>query len=368
MYRRPRRRRYIVWLAALLAVALVGAAGYGIYKLFTGTPNLDKGAVLLPTPDKESVFPWKDGVLCVYKKTLICNDLKGDSQWGNGATLPAENMKACREGDLSVAWGGNFLVLIDKDGIVKNTMELKGEVVMAVPGVTNYAAVIKEENQHRLRIYSVKDSSQVDEALFPYASVLGMGFFGEKSSQLWTLAVDSHGTQPVTKLNTYYPGKATTGEITLRNEVGYAAVLEDKQIYIVGTHTLSQWEYANEKDNKLIYGWNLQDVLVEGGGKVSFLFSPASNNESGQISSLWYINTSGVQYRIPLPVGCIKAMLKENGRICVATVRGVYSMARDGKGSRFYPLGNTVESIPAVVPGKAFVIFAGHRNYLVMMP
>lgn len=368
MYRRPRRRPYIGWLAAILAVALLGAAGFGIYKLITGTPNLDKDAVLLSTPDKEGVFPWKDGVLCVYGKRLVCNDLKGDSMWGNGVDLPAENMKACRVGDYTVAWGGDVLVVIDKAGVEKLVQTMKGEVVMAVPGVTNFAAIIKEEDQHRLRIFSMKDGSDVDEALYPFASVLGMGYFGDKASQLWVLAVDSHGTQPVTKLYIYYPGKKSTGEITLRDEVGYAAVLQEKETYIVGTHTLSYWEHASEsKPSKLIYGWNLQDMLVEG-NNVAFLFSPASSNESGQISSLWYVNTSGLDYRIPLPVGCIRAMLKDNGRICVATARGVYSMAQNGKGSRFYPMANTVESISGIIPGKAFVNYVNHRNYLVMMP
>lgn len=365
MYRRPRKKLHLGWLAALLAVAILGAAGYGVYHWIAGTPELDRDAMLLPTPKKDGVFPWEGGVLCVYDNKLICNALNKDAPlWTTD--LPVNNMKARKSGDLTVAWGGSTVVLFDKDGIGKGIVDTPGEVVMAVPGVSTYAAIVKEENQHRLRIYSVKDNSAVDEVLFPYASVLGMGYFGEKSSQLWVLTVDSHGTEPVTRLTTYSPGKKSTGEIQLRNEIGYSAVPLGKLTWLVGTHTLTAWEPAGETKSKLVYGWNLQDMLVDGNGNVSFLFSPAGAGD--QLSSLWYMNSDGTEYRFPLPAGCVKAMLKENGKICAVTEKGVYSMARNGTGSRFYPLANAVESIPAVVPGKAFVIYTSHRNYLIDMP
>jgi hypothetical protein len=282
--------------------------------------------------------------------------------------LPTTGMKAARVGNLTVAWGGKYVLVIDENGIVKETKTTSGDVVLATPGISNYAVVTKEENQHRLWIYSVKDNKQVDEELFPYESVLGMGFFGDNLSQLWTLAVDSHGTQPMTKLTTYYPGKATTGEITLNNEVGYTALLQDKMTYIIGTHTLTTWEHTSDKkDSTLIYGWNLQDMLVED-NRISFLLSPSGSNSSGQISALWYINTSGQSYRIPLPAGCFKAMLKAHGGICVSTAYGIYSMDINGANSRLYPISTGVDSILAVVPGKAFVYQFQHRNYLINMP
>lgn len=367
MYRRPRRKPYIGWLAALLAVALVGFAVFGIVKLISGTPNLDRGAVHLPASDPNGIFAWDGGVLCIDQNTLICTDMTGKLLWQT--KLPANNMKAARVGNLTTVWGGSYVLVIDESGNLKPMPSITGDIVLATPGINYYAVVTKEENQHRLRLYTVKDGKQIDEELFPFESVLGMGFFGDNLNQLWTLAVDSHGTQPVTKLTTYYPGKVTSGELTLPNEIGYAAFLQDKMAYIVGTHTLTTWDHVSDKmPSKLIYGWNLQDVLIEAGGKISFLFSPAGADASGQISALWYINTSGGEYRIPLPAGCFKAMLRDRGRICVATRNGVWSMAQNGTDSRFYPIGRTVESIPAVIPGKAFVMQEQHRNYLVAMP
>ncbi len=368
MYRRPRKKVHLGWLVTILALVLLAGIGYGVYQLIVGTPELDSNAFLLPTPNKDGVYPWSNGVLSVYDNKLICNELNRDAPLWT-IDLPANNMKARKEGDYAVAWGGNNTVLIDKDGISRGVKaEPEGtEVVLAVPGASTFAVIIREEGQHRLRVYSAKDLSQVDEIRFPYASVLGVGYFGDKASQLWVLTVDSHGTEPVTRLTTYTPGKKYTGEITLRNEIGYAAVLQKDLTYLVGTHTQTVWEHGGETEpRKLVYGWNLQDALVGANGKVTFLFSPAG--AAGQLSSLWYVNSDGTEYRFPLPAGCTKAMLKENGRICAVSANGVYSFAANGTSSRFYPLANTVESISAVVPGKAFVIYSNHRNYLMNLP
>lgn len=370
MYRRPRRRPYIGWLAALLAVAVVAGLVYGLVRVLGAAPDLDKTAILLPTPDPEGVFPWEDGVLCIRgpQPTIICCDLKGTSLWPTPTPLPANNMKAARFGDMTTVWGDKQVLVLDEQGIVKWRLPTAGDVVIASPGVNYYAVVTKEENQHRLRLYSMKDGSQAQEILFPYEIVLGVGFFGD-GNQLWVLSADSHGTQPVTKLRTYSPGKmqTQTGEITLNNEIGYSTVLSDKMIYIVGTHNLTTWEHSSdETDSKLVYGWTLLDSLVEDNGKIGFLFAPTGG--SGQISALWYISTSGEQYRVPLPVGCFSAMLKDRGKICVASHNGIWSMAPNGSGSRFYPVGNGIDSIPAVVPGKALVVQQSHRNYLVAMP
>ena len=353
----------------LLALAILAGAGYGIYRFVTRTPNLDSGAVLLPGSDNDgAVFPWADGVLCVDKRQLICTNTKGESLWHT--ELPEENMKAARQGDLTAAWGGTVVVIIDAQGQVVRTQTTTGDVVTVAPGKTQYAVVTREENQHRMRLYTVKDGTQVDEELFPYQSVIGVGFYGTDLIRLWTLSIDSHGTTPVTRLMTYYPGKTTTGEQTMNDEVGYLALLEDKATYLVGTHTLTTWQQpGGKKESKLIYGWNLQDMLEEPNGRVSFLFAPSGGEDAAdQISMLWYINSAGDEYRIPLPAGCIRAMLKANNRLCVVTRNGVYSMNLNGSGSRFYPVSFTVESIPAVVPGKALVAQGQHRNYLIPMP
>lgn len=365
MYRRPRRRPYIGWIIAILAVAALGAGIYGIVKWIGGTPTLDRNAVHLPNSDPSGVFAWENGMLFVDGRQLSCQELSGDKSWST--PLPETGMKAARVGDITVAWGGKSVVVVDGKGDQKPMPQLNGEVVMAAPGLKYYAVVTKEENQHRLSIYNVKDASFVDGDLFPYQSVLGMGFFGKNLNQIWTLVVDSHGTEPVTKLKTLYPGKATSGELVLNNEIGYAAYLEEKTKYLVGTHRLM--EYTSDKtESKLIYGWNLQDMLTESNGTVSFLFAPATAGSAGQISALWYINTGGDEYRVPLPAGCTKAMLKQSGRLCAVTANGVWAMAKDGSGSRFYPIGRTVESIAAVIPGKAFVMVEQHRNYLIQMP
>jgi hypothetical protein len=373
VYRRPRRRPWRGWLAAIVAAAVLGLAAFGLVKLLSSAPNLDRDAVMLPTSDPNGVFSWKNGVLCVEGSKLYCMDLtKSNDPWQTD--LPVDNMKAARSGDYIVAWGGKQVVLIDANGTVKYRLGTNGDVVLAAPGLTTYAVATKEEGQHRLRFYSIKDGSPMDELPFSYENVMGMGYFGDKMNQIWILTVDSNSTHPVTKLTLYVPGKNSTGKtigsISLTDELAYAAFIESKMTYVVSTHTLTNWENTSTKSgSKLIYGWTLQDALEDGNGRVSFLFAPSGGGEtSGQISALWYISSTGAEYRIPLPAGCIRAMLKSNGRICVVTKNGVYSMAQNGSGSRFYPISSEIDSIPAVVPGQAIVVQENHKNFLLNMP
>ena len=358
------------WLLVLGALAVVGGVVFGMIKLFTSTPNLTKSAVLLPGGDTagKQVFPWADGVLSITKdRQLICCDMKGVTQWT--IQVPADNMKASRRGKLTAVWGGKVVQIIDETGISLVTKNMQGEVIDVAVGETQYAVITKEEDQHRLYLYNLKSDEVVDGDNFPSQSVMGLGFYGKGMENLWTLALDSHGTVPVTRLTTYYPGKLTTGTITLNDEVGYTVVLAGNSIYVVGTHSLTDWQNGEKKSSRLVYGWNLQDSYTFPSGKTGFLFSPSGGQEaSTQISMLWYIDSTGTEYRVPLPPGCIKAMIKSSGKLCVATRNGAYLMDLDGTNRRFYPLNFNVDSVPAVVSGSAFVAQSTHRNYLIPMP
>ena len=367
MYRVPRKKPYIGWLAALLAVALVSLAIFGIVKLFSGTPDYAKTAILLPG-NNPSVFPFKDGVLCIDGRQLVCSGLKGQTLYT--ANLPADGMKACRQGSLTAVWGGKVVEIIDEYGASIKLLPTAGDVVTVALGMTQFAVVTTEEGQPRMRLYNLTKNEPFDEVFFTDERVIGVGFYGDKLSQLWTLFIDSHGTQPVTKLYTYYPGRSSTGSIEINDEVCYLASLSDKSIYTLGTHSLTVWDQAGDKkSSKMVFGWNLQDMLVEDNGRVTFLLSPSGGSEDQQqISALWYICSDGSEYKLPLPAGCIKAMIKDNQRLVVISHNGVYSMAADGANSRFYPVGFTIDSVADVVPGKAFVAQSKHRSYLLPMP
>lgn len=160
MYRRPRRRPYVGWIIAILVVAALGAGIYGIVKWIGGTPTLDKNAVHLPNSDPSGVFAWDNGMLFVDGRKLICQGLNKADDWKTD--LPETGMKAARVGKITVAWGGKSVAVVDEKGGQKPMPQLNGEVVMAAPGAKYYAVVTKEENQHRLSIYNVKDASFVD--------------------------------------------------------------------------------------------------------------------------------------------------------------------------------------------------------------
>ncbi len=367
MYRVPRKKRYIGPLVVLLALAALALGIYGLVSLLSGTPDYAKAALSLPGSDP-SVFPYADGVLSINERQLVCCDLKGKSLWT--AALPTDGMKATRLGNLTAVWGENIVEILDEKGISIIVQNTEGTVLTVALGQTQYAVVVSEDGQSRMRLYNLSSKDPIDEVFFPDERVLGVGFYGDKLAQLWALFIDSHGTTPVTKLNTYFPGRSSTGSVVLGEEVGYWATLYNKTIYLLGTQTLSTWDHAGgRKSSKLVYGWYLQDMLVESNGRVTFLLAPSGGGEEQpQISALWSISSDGAEYKIPLPAGCIRAMLQEDRSLAVATHNGVYDLAADGSSSRFYPVSFTIDEVSAVVPGRAFVARTKHGSYLLPMP
>lgn len=361
MFYRPQRRhiriRGILWM---LVILLLIAGGVFAYFYLTGEKPIEDRIVQLPGKGDGAVSAYDDGVLCVDDKQLVCSDAQGNTLWQ--INLPLSGMQASRRGDYTIAWGGSTVCIIDSAGIMQDVKELSGEVLLGRMGNKQYACVTVEESQHRLHVYNL-DGSELDEERFPDKTVLGADYYGETLDQLWVLSVDSHGTLPVTRVNTYQPGKKTTGGVSAVDEVGYRVQVLNKRIYYVGSQHIYVWEQSGDVVSELsVYGWNLQDMLVTSQG-VSYLLAPST--PYGQpIGALWYISADGTQNTISLPAGCTQAIIGEKSLLAI-TADGFYSMTTNGNTVRSHKLPFQVESVAAVIEGKAFVVRSGHTLYLV---
>ncbi|MDD4796627.1 MAG: hypothetical protein PHO66_02545 [Eubacteriales bacterium] len=361
MFYRPQRRRIrirgILWMLVFL---LLIAAGVVAYLRLTGERPIEERIVQLPGKGDGAVSAYADGVLCVDDKQLVCSDAAGNTLWQ--INLPLSGMKAARRGDYTIAWGGNTVCIIDAAGIMQDVKELSGDVLLGRMGKNQYACVTVEEGQHRLHVYNM-DGSDLDEERFPDKTVLAADYYGDAMDQLWVLSVDSHGTLPVSRVNTYQPGKRTTGGVSAVDEVGYRVQVVDKRIYYAGSHHIYVWEQSGDVVSELsVYGWNLQDMVATAQG-VSYLLAPST--PYGQpIGALWYIAADGTQNTISLPAGCTQALIGSKSLLAI-TADGFYSMTTNGSTIRSHKLPFEMDGVAAVIEGKAFVARAGHSLYLV---
>lgn len=361
-YKTKRRIRRIV-LIAVIALALIGALTFVVYRAINPVAPVNKRTVELPAAPGDSIYGWESGFLCVSGRTLVCVDTAGKPLWT--ADLPVDGMEVTRAYGLTAAYKGNMYVLIDSNGSVLATQELTtGNILMMRCGSSGVAVLTQEEDQHRLWVYDL-GGGLVDNARFPYLSVLAMDYYGLDGKLLWVLVLDSHGTIPVSWYRSYHPGKSTTGAITLNGQVAYSALPTDKEVFVVGTHNLIGHTASNAKNyDKLIYGWSLQDQR-ETGGEARFLLAPSNTgDQDAALSTLWYISSSGQEYRIPLPSGCFKALIGASGLVAV-TREGIYTMNIDGGNRAFSKMPFLIDRVAAVSPGNAMAVESGGLVYLV---
>lgn len=350
--------RRIWWI--ILALALVGGGVFAYMRINANRP-LEEGIVQLPGKGDGAVAAWSDGFTVIDDKQLVCVNAEGETLWTSN--LPYSGMQARRDGSYTLAWSQDTVCIIDASGIILDTLQIPGEILFCRAGKEQFACITSEEGQHRLRAYSIKNNTLIDEERFPDKTVLDAEYYGDALNQIWVLSVDTHGTQPVTRVNTYQPGRKTTGDISVSDEIGYNVTVNGSRIHFVGSHHIYVWEQSGDvADEKAIYGWNLQDMLAGAQG-ISYLLAPAT--PYGQpIGTLWYMGADGTQNFISLPMSCTQAVIGGKGLMAIHA-QGVYTMGVNGSNMKSYKLAFAVEEVAAVSPGKAFVVRSGHNLYLI---
>lgn len=366
-YQTKRKVRRIALIATLIAV-VVGIACWLIYTFSTPEVPLEDKVMTLTADSAERVTALTDGLLLSSGLTLSRIDLSGKLLWT--AEMPVADMHITGNGALVALWNENTALLLDdKTGLSLLKQDSEVPIENLVCGKDSYAITTQEDNQRRVQVYKM-DGTRVDDLLFPYQDVLGVSFYGEKWSQLWTLSLDSHATLPITHLKTYIPGKSTTGNITVNGEILYAAQPKDKDFITVGTRNIQFYSATGERQfEKSIYGWYLQDMQVDSQGRAQFLLSPANTEDtSTTLSALWYIRAeadgSTTEYRISLPAGCMRAALTDGGIVAFST-EGLHTMNASGDGYVFHKLPHAISSVGGIVPGQAAVIQSPDGTFLV---
>ena len=366
-YQTKRKVRRVVLIAVLAAIVL-GLGGWLIYHFSTPEVPLEERVMTLTADSAQRVTALDDGLLLSSGLTLSRIDLAGKLLWA--AEMPAADMNITGNGELVALWNETTaLLLSDETGMSLLRQESEAPIQGLTCGKEHYAITTQEDRQRRGRVYKL-DGTQIDDLLFPYQDVLGVGFYSDNLSQLWTLSLDSHATLPITHLKTYQPGKSTTGNITVNGEILYLAQPKDKSFMTVGTRNIQFFSATGERQfEKSIYGWYLQDLQVDSQGRAQFLLCPAGAEEGvSTLSALWYIRAeadgSTTETRISLPAGCIRAVLTQNG-IAAFSAEGVHTMDSSGGNYAFHKLPHAVSAVTGLVPGQAAVVQSPDGVFLV---
>ena len=359
---RVRLKKYIY-----IAIAIIAFIALNIV-LFTTVLNksksIERSVVKIASGENTKVYPYDGGVIAVEGTEVTSYDYSGQKQFT--AQAPWEDMQAYRNDGYTILWYSNLAVILNSAGEVRHTQDLSGaDAFLATCNSSQFAVAVIEEGQTKIKVYDF-NGIEIWDNLYTDMTIMDIGYFGEKDAQLWTLALDYHGTIPVTRLNTNHPGSSQTGRITINDQVCYAVEPFDESVYIVGTHHIQSRTYTDTKlSEMLINGWALQSSYVGEKNTVSFLMAPVDTTGTDTpLSALWYIKPGQEQYRISMPAGIKRAVLTER-KIYAISKEGVYYMNFNGQKRNFSKLPFVIDEVVGECSGKAVVLRAGSDYYLV---
>ncbi len=362
---RVRLKKYIY-----IAIAIIAFFGLNILifsAIINKNQSIQKSVVGIASGENAKAYPYEDGVIAVVGTQVKSYDYMGEVQYEYEA--PREGMQAFRNDNITILWHTNIAVILDNTGEVLSVQEMpnQGTILFGTCNSEQFAVAVIEEGQSKVRVYDF-NKIEIWTNLFPDMSVLSIGYFGESDDQLWSLALDYHGTIPITRLYTNYPGSSQTGRITVNDQICYALEPLDESIYIIGTSHIQQRTYTDNKLSEiLINGWALESSLVGDNAEASFLFAPVdTSGNKGPLSSLWYISHTGEQYRISMPANIKSATLTEK-KIYAISNEGVYFMNFNGQGRGFSKLDFAIDEVVGVCKGKSAILRSGIDYYLISL-
>lgn len=361
---RKRITTYIFWIGIAAAIIF---ANIWLFVIVQPVTRLEKNLIELDVSPFARIYPYDEGLMVVDQRELISLDLNGKEDFR--VDLPSFDMEASRNGNVTVVWDDRNAQIFNQEGTAILQKQLQGsndQILFGRAGERYFALATIEEGQYRARIYDY-EANEIDYMLFPSQSMLDLGFFGDSGNQLWALLLDSHGTIPISKVRTDHPGKSMTGSITILNQVSYALMPLDNSVYVVGSHHIQSYSYTSvEQSEILVYGWTMQDYLIQDDA-VSFLMGTNQNDEYvSPISALWYIGHDNTQFRLSMPTGIIKATMSEK-YIYAFSEQGIYVYEKGKTSKNFQKLSFEILDIAAVVQGKAIVIQSAEKFYLLPM-
>ncbi len=279
---RKKIRRYAVGIGIALLVVFINI---WIFLIVQPVTRMEKQMIELDVSVYAKVYPYDNGLVVVDQKELIWFDKNGKED--GRVELPRYDMQAYRAGDVTVVWDAESAQVYNEEGVLileklMQVMSPDGEILFGRTGEDYFVLSTIEEGQYKARVFDY-EAKDVDEMLFPYQSMMDLGFFGDTGKQLWVLLLDSHGTIPITKVRTDHPGKSMTGSITILNQVCYEIVPLRDVVYIIGTHHIQSYSYTSVKQTEqLVYGWTMQDYVVDG-QDISFLMGTTQDANSNHL-------------------------------------------------------------------------------------
>lgn len=358
----------IVILAAALTAILVVAVMYALNgNTREGIGRITRiGATL-----SQNVSPFGDSVIFYDGTTLHCVAATGGNEWsyqiGTNADYDATEKRI-------VAWSGNDLYILNSRGRLIYNNKMSDAIQFASAG-DEYVAVFVGDSDNGV-VSVINSSGQiVDNIPVSNQTLLDIGFFmstttssAQPTELMWMLGLNTTGTVISTELQTYQPGKLSTGKSSLGEHIAYSIYDENGNLNIVTTRQILHYSYRalEASSPTLIYGYTVEDVQQSGKTLYQLLVPAQEQSEGTSINNVRLMYGS-VDRVLHLPGTCIAAKLGTK-LVYGFSANAVYACRFGETTFRAYAMPINVTAVLGMMTDNRAVVASGSEIYVVELP
>ena len=358
----------IVILAAALTAILVVAVMYALNgNTREGIGRITRiGATL-----SQNVSPFGDSVIFYDGTTLHCVAATGGNEWsyqiGTNADYDATEKRI-------VAWSGNDLYILNSRGRLIYNNKMSDAIQFASAG-DEYVAVFVGDSDNGV-VSVINSSGQiVDNIPVSNQTLLDIGFFmstttssAQPTELMWMLGLNTTGTVISTELQTYQPGKLSTGKSSLGEHIAYSIYDENGNLNIVTTRQILHYSYRalEASSPTLIYGYTVEDVQQSGKTLYQLLVPAQEQSEGTSINNVRLMYGS-VDRVLHLPGTCIAAKLGTKS-VYGFSANAVYACRFGETTFRAYAMPINVTAVLGMMTDNRALVASGSEIYVVELP
>ena len=363
----PQRLRMLSVLAVLAAVIIL-AVFYALSS--TGRESVGRvtriGATL-----SQNVTPFGDSVIFYDGTTLHCMAATGGNEWsyqiGTNADYDATKERI-------VAWSGNDLYILNSRGRLIYNNKMSDTIQFASAGSGYVATFVGEPDNGVVSV--INEAGQiVDNVTISNQTLLDIGFFkavtsssAQETELMWVLGLDTTGTVISMELQTFQPGKLSTGKSSLGEHIAYMVYAVDGVLNVVDTRQITHYNYRviEQSAATLIYGYTMQDVRQVGQTTYQLLVPAQERSEGTSITSVRLMYGS-VDRVLHLPGECLYAALGTRS-VYGFSQSAVYVCRYGETAFTAYSMPVNVTAVLGLISDNRVVVASGSDIYVVELP
>ena len=350
----------IVLMATVISVALENTGRMAVGK-----------ATRIGATLSQNIVPFGDKVIFYDGTTLHCVAATGGNEWsyqiGTGADYDVTDSRI-------VAWSGNDLYILNTNGRLTYNNKMSDKIQFASAG-DNYVAVFVGETDNGVITVIDGNGQAVDNVTVSNQTLLDIGFFysstsssTQKTELMWVLGVDTTGTVISTELQTFQPGKLSTGKSSLGEHIAYMVYDNVGELNVVTTRQIMHYNYRvlEASNPTLIYGYTVEDVKEN--KEITYqLLVPAQESQEGISISNVRLMYGNVDRVLHLPSACLAAKLGTRA-VYGFSSSAVYVCPFGGTTFTSYALPVNITAVLGMISDNRAVVASGSEIYVIELP